>query len=331
MTDDFASSPACEADQPRGPVVRRGSRLHQRHLSRPAAGPGPTAGQPRPADPDRPDRNGAAYVSRACELTDEHSTLVPRARRPPVRRTRDPGPPLRGPLRPRPDPRQQPGLGLRRAPAARRRRRDGRPRGRRRRQQGGHRRPGAPGRGRALRRHAPGDAPGRLRGQRAPARGDPRVPAARGHGDDAHRDPVRRRPARAVPRRRLPRLPGPRRPVLADHPRRHVRPDADRRRPDHRRGGQQPPPALAAAAGPQRPGRRARPLDARGPRRRPLPPVLRRPLRRGQRGDPRRGAEGPRPAGHRRPADRARAAQRRTGQRHRDRRRRRRRRRPRRR
>ena len=58
-------------------------------------------------------------------------------------------PALRRALRPRPDPRQQPGLGLRRAPAAGRRRRHGRPRGRRRRQQGRHRRAGAPGRRRA--------------------------------------------------------------------------------------------------------------------------------------------------------------------------------------
>ena len=33
-----------------------------------------------------------------------------------------------------------------------------------------------------------------------------------------------------------------------DHPRRHVRADADRRGPDHRGGGQQPPAALAAPA-----------------------------------------------------------------------------------
>ena len=170
---------------------------------------------------------------------------------------------------------------------------------------------------------------GRLRGQRAPARGHPRVPAARGHGDDAHRDPLRRRPARAVPRRRLPRLPAARRRVLPDHPRRHVRADADRRRPDHAGGGQQPPAALAAAARPERPGRRPRPLHARGPRRRPLPALLRRAVRRGQRGDPRRGADRPRPADHRRPAHRAGAAQRRPRQHHRDRRRRRRRRRPR--
>ena len=63
-------------------------------------------------------------------------------------------PAVRGALGPRSDPRQQPGLGLRRSAAARRRRRHGRPRRRRRRQQGGHRRPGAPGRRRPLRRHA---------------------------------------------------------------------------------------------------------------------------------------------------------------------------------
>ena len=86
-----------------------------------------------------------------------------------------------------------------------------------------------------VRRPAAGAARGRLRRQRAPARGDPRGPAARGHGDDAHRDPVRRRPAGLLPRRRLPRLPAARRRALPDHPRRHVRADADRRRPDHRR------------------------------------------------------------------------------------------------
>ena len=61
---------------------------------------------------------------------------------------------LRGPLRPRPHPRQQPGLGLRRPPAARGRRRHGRARGRRRRQQRRHRRAGAPRRRRPGRRHA---------------------------------------------------------------------------------------------------------------------------------------------------------------------------------
>ena len=174
-----------------------------------------------------------------------------------------------------------------------------------------------------VRRHAAGDARGRLRGQRAPARGDPRV--ARSSRAWGRRSPRSSSPA-AGWRCATSATPAPTcvrdGQLVADHPRRHVRADADRRRPDHRRGGQQPPAALAAAARAQRPGGRAGPLHARGPRRRPLPALLRRPVRRRQRGDPRRGAAGPRPAVHRRPADRAGAAQRRPRQRHRDRRRR---------
>jgi protein phosphatase len=40
---------------------------------------------------------------------------------------------------------------------------------------------------------------------------------------------------------RLPRLPAPRRAAAADHPGPHVRADAGRRGPDHRRGGRPPP------------------------------------------------------------------------------------------
>ena len=49
-----------------------------------------------------------------------------------------------------------------------------------------------------------------------------------------------------------------------DHPGRHIRPDAGRRGPDHRRGGEHPPAAVAADAGPGRPRRRPRVLGAPG-------------------------------------------------------------------
>src|SRR3712207_4756747 len=51
------------ADQPRRPVVRRGPRIHQWHVPRPAARPRAAADRPRPADPHRPDRTGAAFVT----------------------------------------------------------------------------------------------------------------------------------------------------------------------------------------------------------------------------------------------------------------------------
>ena len=154
----------------------------------------------------------------------------------------------------------------------------------------GHRRAGAPRRRRPRRRPARRAARGHRRRQPAITRRRRGLPRPRGHGHHAHRDPVRRRPARPRPRRRLARLPAARRRALADHARRHVRPDADRRRPDHRGGGEHAPAALAAAARHHRAGRRAVALDARGPPRRPLPALLRRPVRRGQRGDARRDA-----------------------------------------
>ena len=88
-------------------------------------------------------------------------------------------------------------------------------------------------------------------------------------------------------RRRLPRLPAARRRAAADHPRPHLRADPGRRGPHHRRGGRPPPAAQPDHPRARRPrGRRARPVGARGPGRRPLPALQRRPVRRGQRGDP---------------------------------------------
>ncbi len=73
----------------------------------------------------------------------------------------------------------------------------------------------------------------------------------------------------------------------------------------------------------QRRPRRARPVHPRGPRRRPLPDLLRRPLRRRVPPDPGgHPRQLPGPAGDRPGADRARAARRRPGQHHGDRRRR---------
>ena len=60
-------------------------------------------------------------------------------------------------------------------------------------------------------------------------------PRARGHGHHADRAAVGRRAARPGARRRLPRLPAARRRAAADHPRPHLRADAGRRGPDHRR------------------------------------------------------------------------------------------------
>ena len=89
-----------------------------------------------------------------------------------------------------------------------------------------------------------------------------------------------------VPHRRLARLPAARRRALPDHPRPHARADAGRRGPDQPRRGGHPPAAVAAPARARRPERgRTRPVGARGPARRPLPALLRRAVRRGQRGD----------------------------------------------
>ena len=114
---------------------------------------------------------------------------------------------------------------------------------------------------------------------------------------------------RALPHRRLARLPAPRRAVHPDHARPHAGPVAGRRGQDHRGRRGHPPAPLAAAARPGRPDdRRARPGAARDLPRRPLPALLRRPVRRGDRADaapdarldprPRQGGAAPGRAGH---------------------------------
>ena len=104
--------------------------------------------------------------------------------------------------------------------------------------------------------------------------------------------------------------------ALADHPRRHLRPVAGRRRPaDPGRGGQ-PSAQVGDPAGADRRRGRARRLDPRGPRRRPLPALHRRADRRRVDPDPVRDAGRGRPAGVRRPPGRAGPARRRPRQRH---------------
>ena len=156
-------------------------------------------------------------------------------------------------------------------------------------------------------------------GDRRARRGRPRT---RGHGHHADRNPVRRQQTWAGAHRRLSRLSAPRRGAGADHQGRHLRPDAGRRGPHHRRGGAQPPAALADHAGAHRPRGRAHTDHAGGPCRRPLPVVLRRAVRSGQsRNDSGRAADSG--CGRKcRPPHRTRAARRRAGQRHRGRRRR---------
>ena len=105
--------------------------------------------------------------------------------------------------------------------------------------------------------------------------------------------------------------------LTPDHQGRHVRPVADRRGPDHRGGGAHAPAALAAAARHHRAGRRPVADHPGGPARRPLPALLGRAVRRGQRRDAgRHAARLPGPAGVRRPHDRPGAARRRAGQHH---------------
>ena len=83
------------------------------------------------------------------------------------------------------------------------------------------------------------------RGQRRDRRARRGRPRTRGHGHHAHRNPVRGQQTWPRPHRRLARLPAPRRRAHPDHQGRHVRPDAGRRGPHHRRGGAQPPAAVA--------------------------------------------------------------------------------------
>ncbi|CAA9227397.1 MAG: FHA-domain-containing protein, partial [uncultured Blastococcus sp.] len=54
--------PARPPHQSGRPVVRRGPRIDQRHVPRPAARAGSAPGRSRPADPHRADCPGAAYV-----------------------------------------------------------------------------------------------------------------------------------------------------------------------------------------------------------------------------------------------------------------------------
>lgn len=178
------------------------------------------------------------------------------------------------PLGPRPGPARQPGHRLRGCPPPRGRRRI-RP-GRRPRQQCGGGGTAVPGHRRAPRRQRP-QPPGRRR-----ARGD-RGGTGRGRGQrrERHhpdRPAVDRLPPRPGPHRRLPGLPAARRCPLPHHPRPHGGPVTDRRGPSDRGGGRHPSPAGAAPQGPHH--RHPGPATARRRTRRPLPPVLRRPLRR---------------------------------------------------
>ena len=108
---------------------------------------------------------------------------------------------------------------------------------------------------------------------------------AGGHGHHAHRAAVRRLARRHRAHRRLARVPAARRRAHADHARPHLRADAGRRGPDQRRGGRAPPAAVAAHAGSGWPLQAEPDLSVREvPPRRPLPRLLRRAVRRRQRG-----------------------------------------------
>ena len=195
--------------------------------------------------------------------------------------------PLRGTFGRRPPPRRKRGLGVRGAAPARGGRRDGRPRGRRGGQRADHRVDGG-----ARRRASDGGDMLKVLAMAvamANARLQEKIianPAVEGMGttltallwSDGHAAVCHIGDSRA--------LPAARRRALPDHPRPHAGPVAGRRGPDQRRRRRHPPAAVAAAAGPGRPvGRRARPVGAREPARRPLPALLGRPVRGGQRRD----------------------------------------------
>ena len=217
----------------------------------------PDAGAARRADPHRQDRHRAA--------ADDASTSRYAAR-----------------SRRRPAPRGQRGLGLRRAAPARRRRRHGRARRRR---------------GRQLRRRSPPSPrstttrPAATCSTRSRRRVEPPTTHLR---DMVDGDPALEGMGTTLTALLWPAAgsawctsatPAPTCCATAsspDHPRPHARADARRRGPHHRRRRPSTHPQRslhhARARRPRR--RRARPLDPRGPRRRPLPALLRRPVRR---------------------------------------------------
>ena len=190
--------------------------------------------------------------------------------------------------------------------------------GRRDRQCRRHQRAAEARRRRARRRAAVRARARRQAGQRQPAPHRRGRPGPAGHGDDAHGDALVGRPGRPGAHRRLPRVPAPQRRALPDHPRPHPGAVAGRRGPDQHRRGRRAPAALAAAARPRRARRgRSRPVAARGPGRRPLSALLRRPVRGGERGDHPPGADlRRRPRAGRTAAHRPRQPRRRAGQHH---------------